>query len=45
VVIVVDQTIARTDIGGLIRAIRALVAEEGDADWTNQLDYLRRAPE
>jgi hypothetical protein len=41
-VIIVDRlTIPQGDIGGLIRALRAFAIEQGDADWTNRLDYLR----
>jgi predicted nuclease of predicted toxin-antitoxin system len=42
VVIVDDLTIRSDDIGGLIRALHALVIEQGDADWTGRLDYPRR---
>jgi predicted nuclease of predicted toxin-antitoxin system len=42
VVLVDKHTVSQRDIGGLIRAIRALAIEQGDADWTGRLDYLRR---
>ena len=42
VVLIDDLTVRRTDIGGVVRAIRRLALEEGDADWTNRVDYLRR---
>ncbi len=43
VVFVDERTIRQSDMGGRLRAIVWLVMEHGQADWTNRVDYLRRA--
>jgi hypothetical protein len=43
VVLVAEPTFRQGDIGGLIRAIRALLNIEGDADWIDRVHFLRRA--
>ena len=35
-----DRTFRQNDIGGIVRALRALVTERGDEDWQNQMVYL-----
>lgn len=41
-VIVIDRkTIRQNDIGGLIRAVRALVKAEGEQDWQDRLALVR----
>jgi len=42
VVLVDVRTLLQDDIGGLIRAIRALIASDPDADWTDRMQFLRR---
>jgi predicted nuclease of predicted toxin-antitoxin system len=41
VVLVDEQTLQPADIGGLLRALRALVAEHGDDDWQDRVIFLR----
>jgi predicted nuclease of predicted toxin-antitoxin system len=43
VVFVNVRTIRQQDVGGLIRALRALVEEHGDEDWQDQVGHLRPA--
>ena len=43
-VILIDERIIRpNDIGGLVRALLALVEESGDESWDDQVVFLRRA--
>ena len=41
VVAVSSKTIRQNDIGGLIRALRALVQDEAEQDWHNRLGFLQ----
>lgn len=41
VIFVDEKTIAPSDIGGLVRALISLSAETTEADWTNQVYFLR----
>jgi hypothetical protein len=36
-----EKTISPADIGGLVRALIALVSEAGEMDWTSQVYFLR----
>jgi len=38
-----ERTIARSDVGGLIRSLLDLIARAGGEDWENRVEYLRRA--
>ncbi|HEY3111413.1 MAG TPA: hypothetical protein VGL23_21835 [Chloroflexota bacterium] len=42
-ILVDDRTIRSDDVGGLVRALVALVAARGDEDWRDRVVYLRRA--
>lgn len=45
VVLVDEQTIRPSDIGGLTRALRALLAERRDEDWRDRVRFVfLRAP-
>ena len=41
VIFVDEKTIGPSDIGGLVRALISLTVETGQADWTNQVYFLR----
>ena len=43
VVLIDDRTIRQDDIGGLIRALRALVFDEGEQEWDDRIFHLRPA--
>jgi predicted nuclease of predicted toxin-antitoxin system len=42
VVLIDEKTIRQDDRRGLIRALRAFVAEHSDEDWRNRVRYLPR---
>ena len=42
VIFVDEKTISPADVGGLVRALTALVRETKNWDWTNRIYYLRR---
>jgi hypothetical protein len=42
VIFVDEKTISPADIGVLVRALISLADETGEADWTNQVYFLRR---
>jgi predicted nuclease of predicted toxin-antitoxin system len=42
VVLIHEKTIRPDDIGTLIRALRKLITDRGEEDWSNQLPYLER---
>ena len=42
VIFVDEKTISPANIGGLVKAVRELVRETGDRDWTNSICFLRR---
>ena len=42
VVLVDDRTLRPNDVGGLVRALRALEPAEGARDWQDRVVYLRR---
>lgn len=41
VIFVDEKTISPADIGGLVRALIALVAERREIDWSNRVYFLR----
>jgi hypothetical protein len=41
VIFVDEKTISPADIGGLVRALIALVNEAGEMDWTSQVYFQR----
>ena len=41
VVLVDEKTLRPSDIGGLLRALRALIAESGDETWRDRVIFLR----
>jgi predicted nuclease of predicted toxin-antitoxin system len=43
IVFVNNRTIRQQDFGGQIRALRRLIEERGDEDWTDQVSHLRPA--
>lgn len=43
VLLISHWTIQQGDVGTLIRSLRAFLAEHGHEDWTNRVDFLRRA--
>ena len=45
VVLVDDRTIRSDDVGGLVRALRRLIREQGDDNWIDRVQYLPRAQE
>jgi hypothetical protein len=42
VILIDDHTFRQNDIGGIVRALRRLVAEQGNDDWNDRMEYLRR---
>lgn len=40
VLLIDEKSIRQNDRGGLLRALRYFVAEQGDEDWRNQVMYL-----
>ena len=42
VILVDEKTISPADIGGLIRALSALIEEGGEWDWSDRVCMLRR---
>lgn len=42
VIFIDEKTISPADIGGLVKALRDLVRETSDWDWTNRIVFLRR---
>jgi hypothetical protein len=42
VIVVDDRSIDQTDIGGLIRALLAVVQRAGDDEWENRTECVRR---
>lgn len=40
VILVDEKTIRPGDVGGMLRALRRLVAEAGDEDWQDQVRFL-----
>ena len=41
VILVDEKTVRPNDIGGLLRALRALFAQTGDEDWRDRVVFLR----
>jgi hypothetical protein len=37
-----DKTFRQDDIGGIVRAVQKVVAESGDDDWQDRVEFLRR---
>lgn len=44
VILIDEKTIQQNDIGGLVRALRALIRDEAETVWDNRIMYLARAP-
>jgi predicted nuclease of predicted toxin-antitoxin system len=42
VIFISHQTLAANDIGGLMRALKALADRSGEDDWTDRVVFLRR---
>jgi predicted nuclease of predicted toxin-antitoxin system len=40
IILIDDHTFRQNDIGGIVRALRALVSERGDEDWRDRIEYL-----
>ncbi len=41
-ILIDDHTFRQNDIGGIVRALRRLVAERGHEDWQDCVEFLRR---
>lgn len=42
IIFIDDSTFRQADIGGIVRAIQRVVAERGDDDWQDRVEFLRR---
>lgn len=42
VIFVDEKSIAPSDVGGLVRALAALIREAGDWEWANRICFLKR---
>lgn len=42
VVLVDEKTVRQKDVGGLLRALRRLVAQSGTENWNDRVVFLRR---
>ncbi len=42
IIFIDDSTFRQDDIGGIRRAIQRVVAESGDDDWQDRVEFLRR---
>lgn len=42
VILISRKTFRQNDVGGILRALRAIIAEHGDADWQDRMIFLRR---
>lgn len=42
IIFIDDGTFRQDDVGGVVRALRTLVAEHGDEDWKDRVEFLRR---
>lgn len=40
VILIDEKTISQHDVGGLVRALRVLMQQYGDEDWTDWCHYL-----
>ena len=40
IILIDDRTYRQNDVGGIVRALRAIVAERGDEDWHDLMVYL-----
>lgn len=45
VILVNRETIPENDVGGLLRALKHLLAESSEDDWRDRVIYLPRSPE
>jgi hypothetical protein len=43
VILIDEKTIRQNDIGGIVRALRALLLQYGNEPWTDRSQYLRPA--
>lgn len=43
VILVDDATIRQDDVGGLVRALRKIIDQQGTEDWADRVIYLARA--
>ena len=42
IIFIDDKTFRQDDIGGIVRAVQQVVAESGDDDWQNRVEFLSR---
>jgi predicted secreted protein len=42
IILIDDHTFRQNDIGGIVHALRRLVAERGNDDWHDRMEYLQR---
>ena len=42
IIFIDDKTFRQDDIGGIVRAVHKVVAESGDDDWQDRVEFLRR---
>lgn len=41
VILIADKTVRQNDVGGLVRALRSLIARAGDWDWQDRVMFLQ----
>jgi hypothetical protein len=42
VILMSRKTFRQNDVSGILRSLRALIAEKGNEDWQDRLEFLRR---
>ena len=42
VILISRKTFRQNDVSGILRSLRALIADKGNDDWQDRLEFLRR---